>query len=181
MPCEGRFGFCCGNCRRFRRPGRRRAVRLPRVQRGDGGGPMGHWALGCDACCSPCGYCLAPGCCEYQRHCCDNSWAGYCQHRARVEAFWARAGVPKLCCRPAGCWGAPTAPMPGFRRRGCCAPAASVSPMPVPRPAPRLEPRPAVEPLPPLAPAPASLTSCAATAGPRQRPPGRPIPGCGDP
>ena len=42
----------------------------------------------------PAGYCLAPGCCEEHHHCCDNAWAGYCEHRARVDAFWAHVGTP---------------------------------------------------------------------------------------
>ena len=141
----------------------------PGCNGGMAGGPMGQWALGCDACCAPCGYCLAPGCCEYQRHCCDNSWAGYCQHRARVEAFWARAGVPKLRCRPAGCWGAPMAACPE-------GPPAGVPPMPAARPAPRLEPRPAVEPLPPLPPAP-PRPLCRRRRPRATSPPGCPIPG----
>jgi hypothetical protein len=112
-------------------------------------GLRSQWSLGCDPCCAPPGYCLAPGCCEFQRRCCDNAWAGYCQHRARVEAFWAGAGVPKPRCRPAGYWGAPTAACPE-------GPPAGVPPMPAVGPASRLEPRPAVAPLPPLPPSPAT-------------------------
>ncbi len=55
----------------------------------------GYWALGGPACCSPPGYCLAPGCGEDSRPCCDNAWAGYCQRKAKVQAFWAKVGVPK--------------------------------------------------------------------------------------
>ena len=66
--------------------------------------PFGHaspWSMDGAPCCSPPGYTLVPGCCEYSRHCCDNAWAGYCEHRARVESFWARVGVPKpRRCRP---------------------------------------------------------------------------------
>jgi hypothetical protein len=46
-----------------------------------------------EACAAPAGYALAPGCCEEHRQCCDNAWDGYCEHRARVEACWARAGT----------------------------------------------------------------------------------------
>ncbi len=46
-----------------------------------------------EACASPAGYTLAPGCCPEHRRCCDNAWAGYCEHRAKVEACWARAGT----------------------------------------------------------------------------------------
>lgn len=72
------------------------------------GGAANVWVtrgLGGEACFSPCGYELVPGCCEDVRHCCDNAWAGYCDHRARVDAFWAKVGMPKAyghgpCARP---------------------------------------------------------------------------------
>ena len=65
--------------------------------------PFAHaspWSMDGGACAPP-GYTLVPGCCEYSQHCCDNAWAGYCEHRAKVQSFWARVGVPKpRCCRP---------------------------------------------------------------------------------
>ena len=69
-------------------------------------GPTAAWVargFGAEACASPCGYSLQPGCCEDTRHCCDNAWDGYCEHRARVDAFWARVGTPEACGR--GCFG----------------------------------------------------------------------------
>ena len=35
---------------------------------------------------------MQPGCGECQPHCCDNAWAGYCQEKARQQAFWYRVG-----------------------------------------------------------------------------------------
>lgn len=37
----------------------------------------------------------SPGCCVCQPSCCDNAWAGYCQQKARWQAFWARVGTPR--------------------------------------------------------------------------------------
>ncbi len=34
-----------------------------------------------------------PGCCEERRHCFDNAWDGYCQERARSDAFWSKFGT----------------------------------------------------------------------------------------
>jgi hypothetical protein len=72
---------------------------------GCNGGMTAQQGLDAEACASPGDYCLTPGCCEDHRPCCDNAWAGYCDHRAKVEAFWARVGAPKSCgrgkiCRP---------------------------------------------------------------------------------
>ncbi len=43
-----------------------------------------------------------PGCCEERRHCFDNAWDGYCQERARVDAFWSKVGTGAFlapsCC-----------------------------------------------------------------------------------
>ena len=64
----------------------------------NGGMTAGSWSLrgwDAEACASPGGYTLIPGCCEDHRRCCDNAWAGYCDHRAKVEAFWTRVGTPK--------------------------------------------------------------------------------------
>jgi hypothetical protein len=54
----------------------------------------GYAALCGEACCSPPGYALIPGCCEDHKPCCDNAWAGYCAHRAKVDAHWSRVGTP---------------------------------------------------------------------------------------
>jgi hypothetical protein len=57
-----------------------------------GGAAADRW-MEAEACTAPPGYCLVPGCwCDDTRRC-DNAWAGYCQHRARVEACWANVGV----------------------------------------------------------------------------------------
>ncbi|MBN1393998.1 MAG: hypothetical protein JW959_03120 [Pirellulales bacterium] len=58
-------------------------------------GTTSYWALGRGACCSPPGYCMTPGCCELYRPCCDNAWAGYCENKAKVQAFWAKVGEPR--------------------------------------------------------------------------------------
>ena len=60
-------------------------------------------ALGA-AICGNCGGCstsgcvgpsfgMQPGCGECQSHGCDNAWAGYCQEKARCQAFWYRLGT----------------------------------------------------------------------------------------
>ncbi len=54
----------------------------------------GYAALCGEACSCPSGYALVPGCCEDCKPCCDNAWAGYCQHRTKVDACWSRVGVP---------------------------------------------------------------------------------------
>jgi hypothetical protein len=61
------------------------------------------WALDAEAGRTPPGYSLTPGCCEWSRPCCDNAWAGYCEHRAKVDAFWSRVGGAKPTCRAAAC------------------------------------------------------------------------------
>ena len=76
----------------------------------NGGAGAAQAALAAEACAGPGGYTLVPGCCELSRHCCDNAWAGYCQHRAKVDAFWSRVGGPKLHCRQAAGEPSPTAP-----------------------------------------------------------------------
>ena len=76
----------------------------------NGGASAGSWTqqgLDAEACAGPAGYCLVPGCCEETRHCCDNAWAGYCDHRARVDAFWARVGTPHACPHTRPCRQAP--------------------------------------------------------------------------
>jgi hypothetical protein len=67
--------------------------------------PVNVAALSGEACCSPNGYAghsALPGCCcTNHRPCCDNAWDGYCEHHARVQAFWTRVGtgapVPRCC------------------------------------------------------------------------------------
>ena len=66
-------------------------------------GRPGYQGLGAEACCGPTGYSLTPGCCEDQRPCCNNAWAGYCAHRAKVEACWGRIGAPRPPRRAAAC------------------------------------------------------------------------------
>ncbi len=54
--------------------------------------------LFCQAKCHPApAYNLAPGCCEPRRHCFDNAWDGYCEHRARWDTFWCKVGTGALC------------------------------------------------------------------------------------
>ena len=52
-------------------------------------------ALAAEACGAPMGYNLSPGCCECPPCACDNAWDGYCDQKARWQAFWARLGTPK--------------------------------------------------------------------------------------
>jgi hypothetical protein len=67
------------------------------------GAPRASYGFDAEACASPCGHCLVPGCCEGHRRCCDNAWAGYCDHRAKVEDFWSRVGTPKMYARSRPC------------------------------------------------------------------------------
>jgi hypothetical protein len=99
----------------------------PAVQRGLDAGP----------CAGPIGYCLTPGCCEHTRRCCDNAWAGYCEHRAKVEACCANAGNH---CRRA-CRQAPMAysGCDGPNSNGALQPTPAV-PAPAPAPAPHAPP-----------------------------------------
>ncbi len=55
-------------------------------------GKMAQQGFAAEACSSPCGHSLAPGCCETNHRCCDNVWADYCDRRANVEAFWDAFG-----------------------------------------------------------------------------------------
>jgi hypothetical protein len=65
-----------------------------------GGNDAGSYRAYCGpACFSPPGFCLAPGCCECPPSGCDNAWDGYCQEKARWQAFFARVGTPKVHCR----------------------------------------------------------------------------------
>jgi hypothetical protein len=102
--------------------------------RGASAGAIVSADLGGEARCTRPGYSLAPGCCEQSRRCCDNAWAGYCEHRAKVEAFWARVGVPKSHVRAAACRQAPTVPCDADSARAVeptpAIPPASVSRLP---------------------------------------------------
>jgi hypothetical protein len=64
------------------------------------GRTTGPWDA--EACAAPAGFALVPGCFEEHRHCCDNAWDGYCEHRAKVDACWYRLGTPAAYarCRP---------------------------------------------------------------------------------
>jgi hypothetical protein len=46
-------------------------------------------------CFSPPGCSLAPGCCECPPSACDNAWAGYCQHKAKWQAYFTKVGTPR--------------------------------------------------------------------------------------
>jgi hypothetical protein len=73
--------------------------------------------------CSGCGHCptywaaagggqfygMVPGCCRYPPSACDNAWAGYCEEKARRQAFWYQLGTGggSSCYRPTWnimCW-----------------------------------------------------------------------------
>jgi hypothetical protein len=138
------------------------------------GGGLGGWqgcqgALCGEACCSPpgySGYTGSPSCCVNPRPCCNNAWDGYCEHHAKVQAFWARVGTPKpSCCRPS--------PQPRVLMMSCSDRAASTvqqtptvapvsaSPTVPPTPSPAVAPVPASPTVPPtpspaVAPIPAS-------------------------
>ena len=60
-------------------------------------------------CASPGGR-LVPGCGEDNPHASENVWAGYCDHRARVDAWWARLGTPAACARSRPCRQGPIGP-----------------------------------------------------------------------
>ena len=71
------------------------------------GGRSAAWlALSGEPGCSPPGLSLSAWagpscCCANQRPCCNNAWDGYCEHHARVQAFWTQVGVRKCrCCPP---------------------------------------------------------------------------------
>lgn len=52
-------------------------------------------------CFSPPGCAVSPGCCECPPSPCDNAWDGYCQHKAKYQACWAKFGTGSHC----GCYG----------------------------------------------------------------------------
>jgi hypothetical protein len=120
--------------------------------RGCGGGTAAWQSnsmyLAGEACLSPPGYAggiAMSGCyCGPSQPCCDNAWAGYCCHHAKVQAFLTRIGVPKVRCYP----GSPKAVMPAA---GCVE-----CPDPTEQPTPTVAP---IRPLPPVPPVPATKTS----------------------
>lgn len=73
------------------------------------------WAA--EACAAPAGFTCTPGSCEERRPCCDNAWDGYCEHHARVQAFWACVGTShkanyQMPCQPYTMPSATTSPTP---------------------------------------------------------------------
>ena len=67
------------------------------------------------ACYSPNGYNLTPGCCICPPSACDNAWDGYCQEKAKWQAYFTQVGTPRTHCHgcptmvPAEtCFGSPT-------------------------------------------------------------------------
>ena len=119
----------------------------------NGGMQPNPWSGGpCD---SPCGFAVSPGWvgCRDARHCCDNSWNGYCAHRAKVDACLAQLGtgahVHTRPCRQV------TAPCPPYRPTSNCVsnPGVPDSSVPNLQPTPAAaEPTPAPMPPPPVAP-----------------------------
>ena len=131
-----------------------------------GGYSMGWGPLSGEACCSPPGLSLSAWrpscCCGNQRPCCDNAWDGYCVHHARVQAFWAQVGVPKVRCYPMAVQRAParayTVYSEGAPPTAQPTPSpAATTPAPSERPSLAPVPEPSnAAPMPPAAPAPAS-------------------------
>ena len=105
-------------------PGCTDCSRGPRVK------PSVMRALDAEACCWTPGCSLAPDCSDNARHCCDNAWAGYCEHRAKVEAFWARVGTSGTCARS----------------KPCRKPAAAPCSADISYPTPTIQPKPAIAP-----------------------------------
>jgi hypothetical protein len=62
---------------------------------------------------------LAPGCCECPPSACDNAWAGYCQHKAKWQAYFAQVGTPRAgcysSCRSGRCASSCGTPTPAVR------------------------------------------------------------------
>lgn len=111
-------------------------------------------ALSGPPCYSPPGCYLAPGCCECPPSPCDNAWAGYCQHKARVQAYFAKVGTPTpgyLYGHSGHCYRGCGAPTPAVRR-DCESPTVKEAPsenIPAPKPAVSPEPSKQEVPLPP--------------------------------
>ena len=67
-------------------------------------------------CFSPPGCCLAPGCCDCPPTACDNAWAGYCQQKAKWQAFFTKVGTPRpSCCYGNGGYGNCGSPTPAVK------------------------------------------------------------------
>jgi len=60
-----------------------------------GASPGSYYSLCGPACFAPPGFCTAPGCCECPPSACDNAWDGYCQHKARWQAYFYQVGTPR--------------------------------------------------------------------------------------
>jgi len=93
------------------------------------------------ACFAPPGYCLAPGCCECPPSACDNAWDGYCEEKAKWQAFFTQVGTPRTHCR--GC----LLRIPG----GTCDSSPEIQPVAEPQPKPAAKSTiPSVPPSPPV-------------------------------
>jgi hypothetical protein len=51
-----------------------------------------------EPCFSPPGCSTAQGCCDCPPSACDNAWDGYCEEKAKWQAFFAKVGAPKPKC-----------------------------------------------------------------------------------
>ena len=70
------------------------------------------YRYGAPACCVSAGLNLQGGCCECQPNCCSNAWAGYCQEKARWQAFWTRFGTGQHTCHEAAVVGCGSTSLP---------------------------------------------------------------------
>ncbi|HYW79693.1 MAG TPA: hypothetical protein VE890_08960 [Thermoguttaceae bacterium] len=108
---------------------------------------VGQWNAYCAPPCAAPAYGAEQGCCEDSPSCCDDAWAGYCQEKARHQAFWDNFFSDKSCGRQCA-----TVVHYGPSRSVSCAPTRAMT-MPVeagqsmlaapvasPRPAPSAEP-----------------------------------------
>jgi hypothetical protein len=113
----------------------------------------------CEPCATPPGFALEPGCCEEHRHCCDNAWAGYCDHRAKVDACWSQVGNASWGIRLRPCRGTNVCYSCPEKTNSCVDKTNSHQDRPMPsqgRSAPTLAPVPTE---PPIAPAPPTLNA----------------------
>jgi hypothetical protein len=89
------------------------------------------------ACFSPPGCYLAPGCCECPPSACDNAWDGYCQHKAKWQAFFTKVGTPPPSYYYGHCnrgYGSPTPAVP-MASETPTVKDAPIEPVPAPKPA----------------------------------------------